>query len=201
MNFLLIYFAFISLFEKKESGINDYDSDLTRISNDFRETIFDEDECTNLKNEVGDVSNAIEEDIDSDDYSIDEKNQLKVLLKEADALEDYIASIGNCGNYIPSIEKFNLANRRVGGSVSIISLDKYCVDVISVTIGDYICYLAKNNTTNNFTVSYKWTTPNGMHKGNGTMGLYGKSVRHIYDNRDETEQTIITVTDITCAKF
>ena len=201
MKFLLIYIAFISLIEKKESGINDYDSDLTRISNDFRENIFNEDECTNLKNDVNDVADEIEEDLDADDYSTEEKQQLTLLLQEAEALKDYIACVGNCGNSIPSIEKFNLANRRVKGNVSIVILDKYCVDVISVTIGKYVCYLAENNTINNFTINYKWATPNGMHNGNGTMGLYGKSVRHIYDNRDKIEQTVITVSDITCAKF
>ena len=201
MQLLLICFLFTTFSSEKVTDINDFDSDLRKIVNNFKENIFDKDECIKFRNEAEDLAEEIEQEIEDDEYTNVEKQQINILLKKAEALEDYIASVGNCGNYIPSIDDFYMANSLVGGNVSAIITDKYCVDVISVTIGDYICYLAENNTTNTFKVTYEWANPNGMHNGNGTMGLYGKSVRHIFDNRDEPEQRLIIVSEIACAEF
>jgi len=115
--------------------------------------------------------------------------------------QQYIAVIGNCGNNILSLENFYLANRRVGGGVLNVVKRKFCVDVISVTIGDYITYLGENNSSNKYTITYRWKAPNGTYTGNGEMGLMKNCVRHIYNNRKEPKQKKITFLSVACKAF
>jgi hypothetical protein len=199
---LLITSIFIfNSFVLRESP-NDFDYRLSDIVRKFKLEIMDKDECEKQKRAADDLSDDINDAIkNTDEYNYDEIIELKKLEKEAEALEEFIAAVGNCGNYIPSIKIFNLANKRVGASVVSIVKDKYCVDVISVTIGNHVAYLGENNSTNNYTITYKWKTPNAMNSGNGTMGLSALSVRHIYDNREKPIQKNISILGITCKEF
>ena len=181
---------------------SDFDYKLSDIAREFRNKIMNEDECENLKRDADDLIDEIEDAIEmEDEYSYDEIIELKKLKKEAEALEDFIASVGDCGNYIPSINDFYLANQRINANVSYVIKDKYCVDIIIVQIGDYVAYLAKNSMSKNYTVSYKWKVQNGMSSGNGTMGLTKQSVRHIYNNREEPTKKNILIYDINCKEF
>lgn len=201
---LIFLFASILLFgfsSLKESP-NDFEYKLSDIVRKFKSEVMDKDECEKQKRAADDLADDIEDAIKNvDEYNSDEIIELKKLQKEAEALEEFIAAVGNCGNYIPSIKNFNLANRRVGANVASIIKDKYCVDVISVSIGNYVAYLGENNSSKNYTVTYKWKAPNGMNTGNGTMGLSQLSVRHIYDNREKPNQKNISVFGITCKEF
>lgn len=180
----------------------DFDHDLSDIARKFRVEIMNEDECEKLKRAADDLVDEIEDAIEiEDEYTYDEILELKKLKKEAKALEKFIAAVGDCGNYMPSIEEFNLANRRVHARVSYVIKGKYCVDIVLVEIDDYVAYLAENNSSKNYTVSYKWNTLNRMNTGNGTMGLSNFSMRHIYNNRENTEQKNISVFGITCQEF
>lgn len=203
MKYFILTFSVLLLGSSTHMKIpNDFDYELSQIVRKFKEEIMDEDECENQKNEAGDLAEDIEDAIKKEgDYTSDEINTLKKLKKEAQALEGFIAVVGNCGNYIPSLDDFNLANRRVGASVVGISKGVFCVDVISVSIDDYVAYLGENNSLKNYTVSYKWKAPNGMNTGEGTMGLSKKSVRHIYDNREKPSQKTVSVFGITCTEF
>ncbi|KGE88584.1 MAG: hypothetical protein ACE362_08400 [Phaeodactylibacter xiamenensis] len=180
----------------------DFDSELSDIARSFRNDIMDEYQCQRLKGDAGDLANEIEDAIEEDDeYSDAEMRQLGQLKKEAKALEQFIAAVGNCANYLPSISEFHLANQRVRADVSYVSKDQYCVDFVVAGIGNYVAYLAVNSSPNNYTVSYKWKAPGGMDSGNGTMGLPKSSVRHIYNNREEVNKTRISVYGVSCKEF
>jgi hypothetical protein len=162
----------------------------------------DKDECESLKREADKLADEIEDAIkNTGKYSYEETIKFKTLIKEAEALRDFIASIGNCDNYIQSIENFKLANSRVGASVATVIDSKYCIDIISVRIGDYLAYLGENKSSKNYTVTYKWKAEDGMNARNGTMGLTKLSVRHVYDNREKPNQKNISVFGITCIEF
>jgi hypothetical protein len=194
----ILFFGLYNLNKKP----NDFDSELSHIVHKFKEEIMDEDECEKQKQEAGDLVEDIEDALKMEDsYTSKEMSELKDLKKEAKALEGFIAAVGNCGNYIPNLDDFNLANRRVGASVVSVSKNEYCVDVISVTIDDYVAYLGENNSLKNYTVTYKWKALNAINTGEGTMGLSKKSVRHIYDNREKPSQKKVTVFGITCKEF
>jgi hypothetical protein len=196
--FLLILFLSFGFSNLKDNP-SDFDYKLSEIVNKFKQEIMDKDECNKQKNETYYLSRNLEEALNLEgQYTQDEKYELRKLKKEADALEDYISSVGDCGNFSPTIEYLNLANERIGGSISYLIKDKFCVDVISVTIDDYVAILLENNTNKSFTISYQWTTSDGILKGNGTMGLPKRSVRHIYDNRDNRDRKNISIIGITC---
>ena len=181
---------------------SDFDYKLSDIVRRFKEEIMNKDVCENLKNETNYLVDDINDSLDKEgEYSYDEVLELKKLKKEAEALEEFIASVGDCGNYIPSIKDFNLANQRVNASISYVIKDKYCVDIILVEIGDYITYLAKNNSSKNLTISYKWKVPNGVNRGSGTMGLLKYSVRHIYNNREKLKVKEISIYGINCKEI
>ncbi len=191
----------LSLINLQETP-SDFDYKLSDIARDFRNEIMNEDECENLKRAADELVDEIEEVIEMDDeYSSTEIAELKKLKKEAEALEQFIAAVGDVGNYSPSIEEFNLANRRIRASVHYVSRNNYCVDIILVEIGDYVAYLTENNSSKNYTVSYKWKVPNGMSTGNGTMGLSKYSARHIYNNRDDIARKNISIFGVDCKEF
>ena len=161
-----------------------------------------ESECAKQKGAAEDLADEIEEALATEDlYNSTELNDLRKLQKEAEALEQFIGSIGDCGTYIPSIEQFKMANQRVGANIKYIIKEKYCVDVVLVQFNNYVCYIAENNTSKNYKVSYKWKSKNGMQTGHGTMGLSKSSIRHMYDNREKTDQKTITVYNINCTEF
>lgn len=192
---------FIGAYTPKERPI-DFEYQLSEIAREFKSKIMDKNECGKLKLEASYLTDDIENAIQNEGkYSPDEIIKLKEQKKESEALENFIAVVGNCGNYVPSINDFNLANRRVGADVSILIKSKDCVDIISVSIGDYVAYLGKNNSTKNYIVTYKWKEAGGMKTGNGTMGLSNSSVRYIYDNREVRSNKNISFFGITCRKL
>lgn len=201
MKVTLLFISILLLgFSSLKESPNDFEYKLSDIVRKFKSDIMDKDECEKQKRAADDLADDIKKAIQDEDNS-DEIIELKKLEKEANALEEFIASVGNCGNYVPSIQNFNLANTRVGANIAIITKDKYCIDVISVSIGNYIAYLGENNSSKNYTVTCKWKTPNSMNAGNVTMGLPVLSVRHIYDNREKPIQKNISVFGITCKEF
>lgn len=203
MKYLLVVSCLVLLgFSKITESPDDFDNELSEIVRKFKEGINDKNECENQKRNAEDLSKEIEDAIRKEDgYTSEEIDELIILKRETKAMEEYIGAVGACGNYIPAISDFNLANLRVGGRLVNVIKDKYCVDVISVSIGEYIVYLCENNSSKNYTVNYKWKAQNGVTSGKGTMGLSNSTVRHIYDNREKTKTKNIVVSEITCVEF
>jgi hypothetical protein len=180
---------------------SDFELKLNNIASDFRKKIMEEDECKNLMYDASRVADDIDNELKKEDYSASEISQYKDIKKKAEALEAYIGAIGGCANTFPTIEEFNSANRIVGGSISNVIQGKFCMDFISVNLGNYIVYLCQNNTSTNLSVKYKWKAPDGMNSGSGDMNLSSKSIRHIYDNREKPNQKKISIFGVTCKPF
>jgi hypothetical protein len=199
MKIFFLLFLFIPLNEIKKSP-PDFENELTYIVKNFKENIMDEYECRKLMNNAGSISDKIEEELnDSNEYSSYEISQLKELKIKADALQSYIGGVGSCASAMfPTFKEFEIANQMVWGSVSYVSQGKFCVDFISVTIGNYIVYMAKNNSSTSYMLKYNWKNSNGISKGNGTMGLPDKTIRSIYNNRNNQTQKRITILGVTC---
>lgn len=201
LTILLTFFVIIDFSNIKKSP-DYFDSELSNIVGKFKSDIMDKEECEKQKRAAEDLANEIEDAIKNvHDYNSSEIAELSKLQKEAEAVEEFIASVGNCGNYMSSLNNFDLANRRVGANVASVIKDKYCVDVISVSIGGYVAYLAQNNTSKIYDVSYMWKAPNKINSGSGTMGLFKFSIRHIYDNRNNPSQKNVSVFGITCREY
>nr|WP_315160839.1 hypothetical protein [uncultured Flavobacterium sp.] len=199
MKIFFLLFLFIPLNEIKKSP-PDFENELTYIVKNFKENIMDERKCTRLMNDAGSVSSNIEEELKgSNEYSSYEINQLKELKTKANALQSYIGGVGSCASAMfPTFKEFEIANQMVWGSVSYVSQGKFCVDFISVTIGNYVVYMAKNNSSTSYMLKYNWKNSNGTSKGNGTMGLQDKTIRSIYNNRNNQTQKRITILGVTC---
>jgi hypothetical protein len=199
MKIFFLLFLFIPINEIKKSP-SDFENELSYIVKNFKEDIMDEYECNRLMNNAGSISDKIEEELgDSNQYSSNEISQLRELKTKADALQSYIGGVGGVASAMfPSVKEFEIANQMVLGSVSYVSQGKFCVDFISVTIGNYVVYMAKNNSSTSYTVKYNWKNSTGTSKGNGTMGLPEKTVRSIYNNRRNQTQKRITISGVTC---
>lgn len=77
---------------------NDFDYNLSGIARRFETEIMDEDKCKRLKWEAYELAEDIEYAITKGNtYNNDELIKLKELKKEAEALGDLIAAVGNCG--------------------------------------------------------------------------------------------------------
>lgn len=192
----LMFFGYVN----SQETFSDFDSKLSNIAQEFRIKIMDKNECEKLKKNTENLIDDIDNVLNNKKKS-NEIYELIKLKKEAEALIDFMWTIGNCGNYILNIDNFNLANKRVNANINYIIKDKYCVDIILINIGNYVTYLAYNNTNNNYTVFYKWKAQNSMTNGYGTIGILKHSFRHIYDNRDKKEIKNIIVYSIKCKKF
>lgn len=199
MKLFFLLFLFIPLNEIKKSP-SDFENELTYIVKNFKENIMDEYECRKLMNNAGSISDQIEEELDnSNQYSSYEISQLRELKTKADAIQSYIGGVGSCASAMfPTFKEFETANQMVWGSVSNVSQGKFCVDFISVIIGSYVVYMAKNNSSTSYMLKYNWKNSNGTSKGNGTIGLPEKTVRSIYNNRSNQAQNRITIVGVTC---
>lgn len=204
MRILIIICVILSLsFKSIKETPSDFDSKISDIVSSFRQNIFNKSKCEQLRNEAEYVADEIEKALEDDDeeYSIEEKRELRTYKKEADALDGYIGAVGNSGNFIPRIADIRLANERVQGIVSGIPNNTFCIDIITISIGNYICYLAENNSTNGYRVNYKYKIPKSLNTGSGSFGVSAQSVRHIYDNREKPSQKKVTFYGITCTTF
>lgn len=202
MKIFFLLFLFIPLKEIKKSP-SDFENELTYIVKNFKEDIMDEYKCNRLMNDAGSISDKIEYELDdSSKYSSYEISQLRELKTKADALQSYIGGVGGCASAMfPSFKEFEIANQMVGGSVTYVNQRKFCVDFISVSIGNYVVYLAKNITSTNYMVKYNWKNSTGTSKGNGTMGLPEKTIRSIYNNRSNQAKNRITILGVTCTSI
>ena len=180
---------------------DDFNRNLSRIVGDFKEVIMDEDECDDLKDKAEDIADEIEELLEkSENFSPEEISQLKQLKTEAENIEDFIAVVAGVGNAFPKIVDFKQVNDKV--RIDIYTLEKYdfCVDVQVAEIGDYRAYLVTNSSVNNLRLKINWKTANGASSGSSEVGMLGKSIRHILDNRDDSLENLI-IQSITCTEF
>lgn len=201
-----MYFLYITLIPyywyQFTDSPSDFEYKLSNIANNFEENIMNEDECKDLMNEASSIADEIDDEIeDTDENSSTEIAEFKKLKKKAEALEDYIGVVAGISTTFPTLDEFNTANSMVGGSIVNVSIDKFCVDIVSVTINDYIVYLAKNNTVSNYRISYSLKASNGMYSGSGEMAVTTKAYNHIYDNRDNPKQKTISVSITECKTF
>jgi hypothetical protein len=158
-------------------------------------------ECQSLMYEASDVADDIQSNLKKEDYSESEVVQFKALIKKARALENYIGAVGSCSNVLPTIEQFYLANKMVGGTIGTISKEDFCIDFISVTINKYFVVLSENNTNENYKVSYNWKIQGSSKTGNGIIGLSSKSLRSVYDNRENLSQKSISFNGVICNSY
>lgn len=180
-----------------------FDSELSRISRDFRESILDEYECDNLKNYAEDIVDEIEtllED-ESDDYSIEDVLELKELKQEAEGIEDFIAVVGGVGTHFPNLKNFMAANERIGARIFYISRKKFCIDILLVEIGEYRAYLASNSSSKNLSLQFEWNSKDRSAYGDSKSGMVGKSIRHMLNNRDSLDENNIEFRNIICQEF
>lgn len=192
---LCLPFFFFTSFR---SSTADFDSQLNEVVADFKKNIFDQQKCEAASQKAGAIADAIEEALNEEDLDKSERKKLDALKKEAEAIEDYILAVGDINGGFTTIEKLNLANSRVGGDVSAVQKGDFCVDIVSVSIGDFICYLAENNGSGITSVNYKWKSPDGAKSGSGTISVFAGSVRAMYSNREEPGVKKLTFMGLNC---
>ena len=195
--FLLLILPFF-LFSSFRLSTTDYDAQLNEVAADFKKNIFDQQKCMAASTKAGDIADAIEEALNDDGLDKAERKKLEGLKKEAEALEDYILAVGDINDGFETVEKMNLANSRVHGEINEVQKGDFCVDILSVTIGDYICYLAKNNGSKIISVNYRWKSPAGTKSGTGTVKVFAESVHAMYNNRNDKEVKEVKFMGLIC---
>jgi hypothetical protein len=195
--FLLFCLPFLS-FTSSHITTDDFDSQLNAVVTDFKQNIFDQQKCEAASQKAGTIADAIEEAMNEEGLSKGDRKKLEELKKEAEALEDYILAIGGINDGFETVEKMNLANARVHGDISAVQKGDFCVDIISVSIGDFICYLAENNSSKIISVNYKWKGPDGTKSGSGTVKVFANSVHAMYSNRKDKDTKKVTFMGLTC---
>ena len=136
-NLFSIVFVLIFNFSNGQS-YSEYDSDLTRIVQSLKENIKNKSECEDLKKEAYFLSNNIEKTIDKDELGANEKKQLESLLKETEAVQEFIGTIANAGNNMfVDMKQVLLANERINASIVKISNYNFCIDIYQVTFNGY----------------------------------------------------------------
>jgi hypothetical protein len=199
MKLLITLFSFtlLSFISLKETA-TDFDKQLNDVVADFKLNIFDQQKCQAASDKAANISEGITDAMNEDGISKSDIKKLQDLKKEADALQDYILAVGNIEGGFETVDKLNLANSRVQGNISSVSNGKFCMDIISVSIGDYICYMAENNSDKITSVNYKWKGPDGTKSGSGTISVFAHSVNAMYSNRAEPAVNKVEFLSLTC---
>tara|TARA_R110002020_G_scaffold63170_2_gene168671 strand:+ start:30417 stop:30749 length:333 start_codon:yes stop_codon:yes gene_type:complete len=109
--------------------------------------------------------------------------------------------VGGVGSAMPKFNDLIKANERIRADFYYLSQKEHCIDILVVEIDKYKAYLASNNSTKNFTLSFEWKTKNRLSFGNSKMGLSSKTIRHMLDNRDSPATNNIDFQKILCQEF
>jgi hypothetical protein len=197
---LIIYLLLILQLNLNTSKtVVDYDSELSYIAEKFSEEIMNEDECETQRNEIVDLIEEIQKAIESEgEYSSDEKITLRKLKNEAEAIENFIGTIGACsGVYSITMNDLTLSSKKINYKMSIVN-SQLCLKVITIELNNYTAYLFKNDYQTNYLLSYNWKSKNGLSKGNGEFAISKGKIREFYNNRDNPKQKTIIVTNLNC---
>ena len=198
--FLLLSSIFIGVLPIDSPS--DFNNKLNSIARDLNNVIMKPDECNSLHYRAEAVEDEIEKALSNkDEYTKEEIIELKSLLKESEALQDYISIVALGKNGTFDLSDLYRANKRVGATISTVSTGKFCVDVITISIGNHITYLLQNKTNTDYNLSYKYKLKNGLELGRGTMTVVQKAVRPIYTNNEKPSQKSILVYGITCKEL
>lgn len=205
MKYILLLAAFLissSVFAQQDL-IDEFDDTLSDIVQGFIEEIMDLSECEYQIDEVDDLIDDMSEAIDDwdEEDSFDDLRQLKSLLKEAEAVEDFFQGVCPSTGRISSIENMFLANQRIDADIAYVVKDKFCIDVISITIGRYVAFFYMNDTSKNFKVSHKWQSVEGYPAGHGNFGLASRSLLQFANSREEIKLKNIRINEISCVEF
>lgn len=193
---LVTLFLGFSIKEKKPSS---FESQLSYIASSFVDDVMDEDACEELMRDADRLADVLADEIEeSGSYSVNERQELKALKKEAEAMEDFISVVGDVSNHAIDMEDFNLANRRVRANVAVVERDKFCVQVIKVSIGNYVSYLAENTSSVDYSIDYKYRVVGSRSWGSGESWVGSLGARHLWSNRDRSNQKSIIVDEIDC---
>jgi len=180
----------------------DFESELLNVANEFQKNIMNEDKCDEQRRNADNLVDDIEEELKEEDkYSSDEIRKLKETRTNAEALYSYIGVIGGLGYKYISKEAFYKANSILNAKLIDVSKGKFCVDLISVSIENYIVYIAENNGNSSFRLDYKYKGNDKFNNGQGYMGLRQGYIGQIYNNREKPNEKKITFYEVTCKKF
>ncbi len=197
---LIIFYLLSFLISSKEDP-KYIDKKLSSIASEFREKIRDENACMNLSEEAGLLAEDCEEVINIAqyyDYNVEELNEFRRLKEDAESLRDFIHAVGNCYSEICEIDELYRANERIGGIIFSVSKNKYCSDVIGISIGNHTSYLLVNISQDFITFKCNWRTPDKRHSGSVETGVDERSCRFILDNKEHSDIKSIVITDIKC---
>jgi hypothetical protein len=194
---LLLCLPFLA-FTSTRIAADDFDAQLNAVVADFKQNIFDQAKCEAASQKAGTISDAIEDALNEEGVDKAERKKLEGLKKEAEALEDFILAIGDINSGFATVEKMNLANTRVKADISNVQKGDFCVDIISVTIGEFVCYLAENTGSKIISVNYKWKGPDGTKSGSGTVKVFASSVHAMYSNRKDKDTKKVTFMGLNC---
>lgn len=199
---ILIFLTILSTFNFSKKRVDDFDSELSEITEKFTDNIMDKYECENQIHQVEDLSEEIQKGIESEnEFTAEEKNTLKKLKKEAYAVERFIGTIGDCsGTYWIKTSDLELASERIEFNMYSVN-NKFCSEIIKIEIKNFVSFLAKNNSDVNYSLSYNWKTPSGLTKADGKMGMSKKTIRSIYNNREKPNQKNILFSNMNCTEF
>jgi hypothetical protein len=198
---LLTIFLFIPfLFQLGTSDSPSYfDNKLNSIASRISSVIMKPNDCNNLSNELESLIDDIDEAKNNkDEYTKTEITELKKLLDDAEALHNFFTMVVRGENGTLDLSDLYLANKRVGATISTVSTGKFCVDVITISIGNHITYLLQNKTTSDYNLTYKYKLKNGLEIGSGRMTVVQKAARPIYHNTAKPLQKSIIVYGVIC---
>lgn len=200
-----IIFGLLSLallpYQLYSQSVTSFQAELNNIHVEISRNLIDQNNCSDLANRAHQLSSDIEDALEDGNYTRREVSQLREIRNESRAASDFARSVGDCSKGIVSIQDFYTVNQSIRSTLKNVKEGTYCVDVISIAINDYSSYMAVNNSSNNYTVSYSWISSSSYKRGSGTMGLSSNSMRAIYTNRDNPDERDIEVNNISCQVF
>jgi len=195
---LLTITLLISLSIKAQS-VNSLSSDMFDCINEFKNNITDEGVCNRQIYILDDLIDDVDELIDDTEDSF-EINKLRTLKREIKAVKNYMHTVGAEQSSFQIKEDFYLANSLIGGSITEIG-NFNCLTIVSVTINDYVAFIALNNKSLLQSVTIDW---NYYKSSNGEimeMGLASNSFRKFADNLDDRSKKRVTIKNTSCKSY
>jgi len=147
--------------------------------------VWEEQDVSNAESDASSLVDEIEKHLrDEDDLTVDEKAELKKLIKDVEDVEKFIIYVISGRSYSINIDGFNNAVSILGASTTIIN-SNYKVKFVKVELNGLVVLMAYNtNKTVGYEMVIKSSSLGGSSTTTNTCIVEKYSYRQLSDNRD-----------------
>lgn len=194
----LLVFVISTFSQDLQSYIDDFDN----IVKETPTQIYNSDRCDYLINNLNTLNKNLEQVLNnSEQIHPDDIKILRWTKNHADALEEFLRTVGNSGKvaWYMTEKQLNLVQDLFSVAITEVYSPKFCCSLFEIKFDSYICLLAfKKGSDEIYNIKSKISTKNNQSTSTIDMGLIVNKYRRLWSNGDELSLKNYQILSIQC---